>query len=519
MAEKCFFWFALVERLLCRVPFRMLLPRGSNRLFGLPFVARADSKANPLKNDALIAVCLWGLLFSVAANSGETPLGSVQDQSSLQSGTGDGVQKVCGRFGGGANVQNSNQQTLFEVCRSMVQNANELNNTGGPTTNSRGLDSTSLNSGLQNISTEEIAFAGQTTARTANSQVVSSLARIQELLTGAGGFRVAALDEYDGETVFAYTPGVDSDYGLRGGAAGSDDPSRFGGFINVIGSFGDKDETSREVGFDFDTIGVQAGLDYRFTENFVFGGAFGYGHLNTDFKDSVNVSGGGAEADSYGFSLFGLYYLKDFYFHTMFGYARNDYDLKRRVFIDSNNPNEPVVDATAKADPSANTYMVSGGGGYDFSHKAWTLGPTVRVDYIHSDIESYNESGAGGLNLRVQSQTIRSFTTHLGGQASYSHSTNFGVLAPYVRANYVHEFENDGRFIRSFYINEFVPAGETGTLLPVSSENPDRNYGRVSVGLSGVFPHGFQGFLQYERWVALRDINDNVFTLGFRGQF
>ncbi len=476
------------------------------------------------KKYRLITACLSGLLFAASANSQETSLGSVEGQSVLQSQTGDGVNKVCARQGsaiqGGAQL-NSTQLQLQAVCSSMVANSRVLNGIAipGDDQRSRGLGAVALNSGVQNAATEEIAFTGQTTSRTANSQVVSSLARIQELLTGAGGFRVAALDELDGETVFAYTPGVDDDYGLRGGAAGSDDPSRFGGFVNVIGSFGDKDETDREVGFDFDTIGVQAGLDYRFTDNFVFGGAFGYASLNTDFKDSTDVSGGGAEADSYGFSLFGLFYLEDLYFHTLVGYARNEYDLKRRVSIDSNNPNVPVVNETAKADPSANTYIVSGGGGYDFNINAWTVGPTVRVEYIHSDIESYTESGAGALNLRVESQTIRSLTTHIGGQIAYSQSTKYGVLSPYLRGSWVHEFENDDRFIRSFYANEFVPAGEDPTTLPVNSENPDRNYGRFSVGLSGVLPYGFQSFLQYERWVFLEDINDNVFTIGFRGQF
>jgi outer membrane autotransporter protein len=444
-------------------------------------------------------------------------LGEVEGQTTLQSNTGNAVQTVCMRQAGNISQLNTVQMALQATCTSMVQNAVQLEGATN-TPNSRNLDATSLNSGIQNISTEEIALTGQTTARTSNAQVVTAMARIQELLGGGGGFRVAALDEVKGETVFAYTPGGDSDYGVRGGAAGSDDPSRFGGFINIIGSFGDKDETSREAGFDFDTVGVQAGLDYRLTDNFVFGGAFGYSHLNSDFKQSVNVDGGGVDADSYGFSLFGLYYLENFYFHGLAGYARNEYDVKRKVFIASQDPNQ-VVDATGKSSPDANTYLISGGGGYDFTYDAWTLGPIVRADYIHSDIGSYNESGAGALNLRVQSQTIKSLTTHVGAQTSYSQSTKFGILSPYVRATWVHEFENDGRFIRSFYINEFVPAGESATILPVESEDPDRDYGRLSLGLSGVFPHGFQGFLQYERWVGLDDINDNVFTLGFRGEF
>ena len=471
----------------------------------------------------------FGFLSSASAQTPITDvLGSVPEQTTLQSQTGLAINTVCVRLVGNRGNNTPIQQELDDICTSMVTNAalNEDPNRGdlpaGFAELDRGLNNEELNSAVQNSATEEISLTGQTTARTSQVLVTSTLSRIATLLAGGGGFNITAIDEGDHRSLFSYSPGGSSDYGVRGGAAGDGDDtsklSRLGGFANVIGSFGEKDETDREAGFDFNTIGVTAGLDYRLTDNFVFGGILGYSRLDSDFDESVNVRGGGVDADNYGIAIFGLYYINNFYFHGLGGYDRNDYDVERRIFIGTNT-NVPEVDRTAKASPDADTFVASAGGGYDFNVNSWTLGPLARVQYIHSDLDSYEESGASALNLRVNSQSIKSLTTHIGAQASYTRGVDFGVLIPYLRATWVHEFENDSRFIRSFYVNEFVPQGESATILGAETDDPDEDYAIIGVGLSGVFAQRIQGFLQYERWAGLEDIEDNVFTLGVRGSF
>ena len=50
--------------------------------------------------------------------------------------------------------------------------------------------------------------------------------------------------------------------------------------------FGDKDPTTNQIEYDFDTAGITFGLDYRFTDEFVAGLAVGYS--NTDAKLGSN---------------------------------------------------------------------------------------------------------------------------------------------------------------------------------------------------------------------------------------
>jgi len=476
----------------------------------------SDSFARVFSGAAIVAaLSVLSAGVGHAANLGELP-----GQTQLQSSTGDGIAEVCAGFDKGNNVQNPVQQNLFETCRSMVQNGNEVAGSG-PTAFSLNLPEGELNGAIQNVATEEIAMTNQVTTRTSNGQVANIVGRISELTAGAGGFSIAQVNE-NGTRIGAPTRVAMSGSGQRGGAAGADDvsvASKLGGFVNLIGSFGNKDQTAQEAGFDFNTIGVTGGLDYRFTDNIVAGAALGYSRLNSSFKQSADVSGGDSDANGFGAALYGLYYLDRINFHGILGYSRNDFDLNRSVVIPSNNPNIASQSVTAKSSPDSNQFYIAGGAGYDMTTGAWNYGPFLDLRYLNADIDSYTETGAGGLNLAVDSQDFDSLKTVLGFQGAYAMSQSFGVVQPYLRAAWHHEFLNDSRTINSRYVNEFIPAGGSPTFLPVVTESPDRDYGTIGVGLSSVFQGGWQGYFLYERWIALDNITDNVFALGVRGEF
>ncbi|MCG6870512.1 MAG: autotransporter outer membrane beta-barrel domain-containing protein [Gammaproteobacteria bacterium] len=447
-------------------------------------------------------------------------LGELPGQTQLQSNTGNGIATVCAGFDRGNNVQNPTQQSLFDTCRSMVQNGNQIAGSG-PTSDSLNLPESELNGAIQNAATEEIAMTNTVTTRTSNGQVANIMGRISELTAGGGGFSIAQVNE-NGTRIGAPGRALLAGAGQRGGAASADDASpvkKLGGFVNLIGSFGEKDQTAQEDGFDFNTIGITAGVDYRFTDNVVAGAALGYTRLNSSFTQSTDVSGGDSDANGYGLALFGLYYLDRFNLHGIFGYSRNNFDLQRSVVIPSNNPNIAPQAVTAESSPDSNQFYIAGGVGYDIDTGAWNYGPFLDLRYLNADIDGYTETGAGGLNLQVDSQDFDSLQTVLGFQGAYAMSQSFGVLQPYLRAAWHHEFLNDSRTINSQYVNEFIPVGGSPTLLPVVTEAPDRNWGTIGVGLSSVFQGGWQGYFLYERWVGLEYITDNVFSLGVRGEF
>ena len=275
-------------------------------------------------------------------------------------------------------------------------------------------------------------------------------------------------------------------------------PSRFGAFANARGSFGNQDVTSREPGFDFHTVGVTLGGDYRFTDDFILGLAFAY--LRT--KVDLDSSAGDSTANNYSLSAYTNYYvLEKLYVDAITTFGWNTFDTERT---------NTGGNGTAKGSTDGPQFSVSVGSGYNFNVGALTFGPAIRVDYMRVHIDSYGETGAGSSNAHIDSQTIESLTTSLGGQAAYAINMGWGVLTPFLRPEWVHEFKGDSR-------------GVTATVAPavvtVQTNNPDRDYFNLGVGASATFKGGVSAFFDYDVALGRENFTSHSFTAGVRIEF
>jgi outer membrane autotransporter protein len=314
--------------------------------------------------------------------------------------------------------------------------------------------------------------------------------------------------------------------GLSGGAASSAGASpfeRLGLFVNGIYGFGDKDTTSREAGYDFDSYGVTGGVDYRFTENLVLGLAFGY----TDTRDEYVSSRGWLDANAYAFSAFGTYYVGGLYVDGIFSYAWNDFEHARNIVYSvpstdrSGNlvPGTTTINQTAKSETDGTQYSFGLGAGYDFAAHGFTFGPYGRLSYLKANIDAFQEridnTNAGfGLALAIDEQDVESLTWALGGQVSYAISTGFGVLVPQLRFEWEHEFLDDQRTILARFV-----ADPANTPILLETDDPDRDYFNLGAGLSAVFQRGVAAFVYYETALALRDVTAHQVTVGLRLAF
>ena len=155
--------------------------------------------------------------------------------------------------------------------------------------------------------------------------------------------------------------------------------------------------------------------------------------------------------------------------------------------------------------------MAGAGVGYAFSRGPLTVTPFGRLEYIHLDIDSYNETGAGGLNLTIRSQDIDSLQSALGAQISYAISTPVAVLVPQVRGEWRHEFEDDSRSVTARYTSD-----PFNTFFTIPTDDPDRDFFAVGVGLSAVFARGIGAFVRYETILGLRDFSHHDVRVGVR---
>lgn len=157
-----------------------------------------------------------------------------------------------------------------------------------------GIGDAAIATALQQVVPEETEIMGSGATDTMHDQMNNVENRLQIIRTGVSSLPIAGI-HINGQS-------------LTGGAAG-DGFSRLGLFINGDYGTGEKDATFNENGFDFDSYGITAGIDYRFGSNFVAGLALGYSNSDVDVEQGF----GSTEGEGTSFTAYGTYYTENFY--------------------------------------------------------------------------------------------------------------------------------------------------------------------------------------------------------------
>ncbi|MBD9357173.1 autotransporter domain-containing protein [Methylomonas albis] len=297
----------------------------------------------------------------------------------------------------------------------------------------------------------------------------------------------------------------------RGGAAG-DDPndqlfrdSPLGFFLKGQFNVGEKANTGSERGFKADRKAVTFGLDYSVMDELVLGAAFGYGSTDTNY----NLNSGSMSADAFEFSSYGSYFLpQSFYIDWIMSYALHSFDINRRIQYTG-------FDNTATSAAHGDQYGFSLGFGKDFALQSFVINPYLRLDYSKTKVDSYRESGGGGLAMEFAGQSIDSATSTIGGQASNAISTSWGVLSPGVRFEWVHQYLDESRLIQARFSQAAAGTGR----FSVKTDTPDRDYFNIGTSLALSLPEGRAGFLRYEYRLGQAYITDHTIELGARIPF
>jgi len=122
------------------------------------------------------------------------------------------------------------------------------------------------------------------------------------------------------------------------------------------------------------------------------------------------------------------------------------------------------------------------------------------------------------LNLTVSRQTATSFTSNLGVHVSYTFTPQWAVLTPYLRADWVHEFENDPEIVEVGFVSDRFRNDPTNPTQPiiVETDERDKNYYVYSAGVSIQLIRGVAGFLNYRTTQSLKDLSLTDITWGLR---
>lgn len=291
----------------------------------------------------------------------------------------------------------------------------------------------------------------------------------------------------------------------------ADKLDRWGFFSDGRINFGDRDDATNLPGFDFDTVSITLGTDYRFRDNLVFGAALGYSQVDADFD-----AGGGIDVDNLALSLLGTYYRgSSFYVDVLASYGWSDLDTDRRIQYQDTTG---TIDREASGSTDSNQVTIGMGTGFDFSKGRWVFGPHLGVNYSDTMIDAYNEEGALGLNLALPETAVRSVTANAGVHVSLTTTSKWGVFVPYARLDYVREFKDNAETAKIRFANDPINTGSAPAASPfrVRSDNPDNDYLVWSVGMHAQFIRGFAAFADYRAISGLEDMKLGEVTFGMR---
>jgi uncharacterized repeat protein (TIGR01451 family) len=366
-----------------------------------------------------------------------------------------------------------------------------------------------VNEALRSLYPEEVLSHHASLNQLATTQFFNVDARMSELRGGGGGFSVAGLTLINGSQAIPlglFQSLLEDEEPEIGGPG--DLISPWGFFVNGTISRGDQDIDleEREVVTDFDSIGITAGVDYRFSARWVLGGAIGYNQFDSDLTDDGRLETSGITLTGYS-----AYYVTDqTYFDTRLSYGQVDLDQKRRLVA---NLTGFTLDETLTSDTSATQLSIAASVGHHFTRGAWTITPNAFVRYMTSDVDGFAERGSE-FGVVYEDQTVKGTVLGLGVQVNRVFSLSNGVLVPQFDLVWNHETGNDDTVIDARYVG-----GDPGEFFRLSPEDPDDSYGSFGFGLVYVLANGKQAYLQWRESIGVDGLSRSTVNIGARFEF
>ena len=363
---------------------------------------------------------------------------------------------------------------------------------------------------MEELTPNEVAAQSNSAAEIITSQFRNVGSRLAQLRGGGGaGFNIAGLNgRYGNESIplgmLAYLNQSEAE---QSASNINDFVSPWGFFVNGSISMGERDATGRELGFDFDTFGVTAGVDYRFSPTRVAGLALGYANFDSEIEGEAEMKSTGVTLTGYG-----SFYLQDnFYVDARISYGNPDFEQKRRINFAVE---DIVIDRVATGKTDSNQYSLAMSAGYHFNKNSWAITPNASVRYVRTTIDAFQESGAGGFNFAFGEQEVTSMVWSVGASVSKAISLKNGVISPQFDFNLSRETENDGGFLEARFIN--APDDE---IFLIGTDEPDRTFGSAGLGLVFIGSNGKQAYVNYRSIFGLEGFTRGTINVGARFEF
>lgn len=182
-------------------------------------------------------------------------------------------------------------------------------------------------------------------------------------------------------------------------------------WLKPFGSWADQNDRKGVSGYETETVGMVFGTDGELNERTRLGAAFAYANSNVDGGTSAAPQS--VDAEVFQLIGYGSYSFNDsMVANFQLDFGKNNVDGNRTI---------DFTNTVAKSDYNSHSLHIGVGldKGYNLG-AVDTLVASVRADYTKIKDDAYNETGAGLLNLNVESNTAEIFVVGVDGTLNHS---------------------------------------------------------------------------------------------------
>ena len=347
-----------------------------------------------------------------------------------------------------------------------------------------------LRANLDRISPEELTSIFNIAVSLANIQSTNIQRRLEDIRSEAG-------NGAGGSALGGISSGANGPVGNRGKQIAPAPDERWGVFFTGSGEFTRVGSTSNAAGFNLESGGVTAGVDYRFTDHFAAGISLGY--MNTT---ASLANGGKVDVDGGRVGAYATYFDGGLHLDAAVSGGPNSYSTRRST------PNNTV----AAGSPDGSEVNVLFAAGYDWKFGALTIGPTASFQYTNVELDGFTETG-GFAPLNIIRKNAESTRSALGVRATFDAKVGRAILRPEVRASWQHEYGDSTYSLTS----TFATLG--GNPFTVSGPTVGRDSLLVGGGLSVLWNERLSTYVYYDGELLRQNYSSHNISAGIRYRF
>lgn len=183
--------------------------------------------------------------------------------------------------------------------------------------------------------------------------------------------------------------------------------------------------------YDTTIFGTMIGYDLPIAADTRAGLSIGYADSSIDESGAANKT----DFQSYQATAYVGHRNGPWYINGDASIGLNDYSGTRQIAF-------PGIDRTARSKYSGQNYSVSAYTGYDIPVEQFTITPLASLQYTNVQVDGFQETGAGTIDLRIAAQDDSFLESGLGVKVARDFSLPSGVLKPEIHAKWLHELSN-----------------------------------------------------------------------------